>query len=151
MYVGQYHPDIVVVSDKSSDKQENTTQEELNKLQYVPLFYPILKSSIELKEDRDLFLIDPESVSIFKSSSWILDFNKSSLFSLKLIKLSTELKNHLASCATNATRDQDALTIEIKHVNFLFVHLFFIFHQISFLACFFEVAHCDRHVDIEIC
>jgi hypothetical protein len=59
LFVG-YHPDIVVVSEKTSSSNEGSS--ELNKIQYIPLFYPILKSSIDLKDDQDLFNISPESV-----------------------------------------------------------------------------------------
>jgi hypothetical protein len=43
---GTYHPDIVVVSDKTDSKLTNA-----NRFQYIPLFYPIVKSSIGLKDD----------------------------------------------------------------------------------------------------
>lgn len=60
----QYHPDIVVVTDKSNLNTSQDDSNELNKLQYVPLFYPILKSSIELKEDQKLFQMNPDSVNL---------------------------------------------------------------------------------------
>ncbi|CAF0878977.1 unnamed protein product [Brachionus calyciflorus] len=93
---GQYHPDIVVVSEnKSSNNQEDENNS--NKLDYVPLFYPILKSSIDLKEDEALYQMNPD----------------------KLVRLADILKTHLNVCAFNVTKDQEALSTEIKHLNFV--------------------------------
>jgi hypothetical protein len=58
-----YHPDIIIVNDKSYINNEQD-EKELNKLQYVPLFYPILKSSIDLKDDQQLFQLNSESVKL---------------------------------------------------------------------------------------
>ncbi|RNA31981.1 Loss of heterozygosity 12 chromosomal region 1 [Brachionus plicatilis] len=91
----QYHPDIVVVSENKT--QPNPEDESLNKLKFVPLFYPILKKSIDLKEDDDLYLMTPD----------------------RLVKLADLLKDHLSICAFNVTKDQEALSTEIKHLNFV--------------------------------
>jgi hypothetical protein len=56
---GTYHPDIIVVSNKLGTSEKTDVS---NKLQYVPLFYPILKTSIDMKEDRQMFQMNPESV-----------------------------------------------------------------------------------------
>ena len=121
--IGQYHPDIVVVSEKGADKSNtgNSTQEELNKLQYVPLFYPILKNSIELKEDRLLFNIDPESVSSPPQISSGHRHLKSTVFPFQVVKLCEILRTHLNLCAFNVTKDQDAISLEIKHVSCFWV------------------------------
>ena len=58
----QYHPDIVVVKDKSHLNPNNDDAKSLDKLQYVPQFYPILKSTIDIKEDHKLFQINAQSV-----------------------------------------------------------------------------------------
>ena len=81
----------------SENKQVTQTRDDndLNKLKYVPLFYPILKESIDLKEDHPLYQISPEHV----------------------IKLSELLKNHLNTCAFNVTKDQEAISIEIKNLH----------------------------------
>jgi hypothetical protein len=73
----------------------NLNENDLNKLKYVPLFYPILKESIDIKEDQPLFQISPDHI----------------------IKLSELLRNHLNTCAFNVTKDQEAITIEIKNLN----------------------------------
>lgn len=88
-----YHPDIIVVSEKS-EPNPSLSQNDLNKLRHVPLFYPILKSSADLKEDRQLFQINPENI----------------------IKLSSHLEHHLHTCAFNVTKDQEAVTAEIKNL-----------------------------------
>lgn len=67
--------------------------------QHVPITYPILKSAIDLKEDRQLFQISPEHV----------------------IRLCTHLKNHLNTCAFNVTKDQEAITTEIQNVRLLLI------------------------------
>lgn len=92
--IGNYHPDIVVVSENKT-VASNTEDNDLNKLKYVPLFYPILKESINLKEDQPLYQISPEHV----------------------FKLSEILKNHLNTCAYNVTKDQEAITIEIRNLH----------------------------------
>lgn len=89
-----YHPDIVVVSEKQESTTSSTTGD-LNKLQHVPLFYPILKSTVDIKEDRVLFQINPEHI----------------------IRLSNHLQNHLHTCAFNVTKDQEAVTADIKNLN----------------------------------
>ena len=60
-----YHPDIIIVNDKFHTNIDQEDKKELNKLQYVPLFYPILKSSIDLKDDQEqeLFELNSEAVS----------------------------------------------------------------------------------------
>jgi len=93
--IGAYHPDIVVVTEKKPELTTSGSQSELNKLRHVPLFYPILKSSIGLSDDQKLLQISPEH----------------------LIKLSSHLQHHLNTCAFNVTKDQEAVTAEIKNVN----------------------------------
>lgn len=58
----QYHPDIVVVSENRNQSSEDSLG--VNKLDYVPLFYPILKNSIGVKEDQTLYEINPNSVTL---------------------------------------------------------------------------------------
>lgn len=82
----------MVVSENKT--QPNAENESLNKLKFVPLFYPILKSSIDMKEHDNLYLMTPE----------------------RLVKLADLLKNHLNICAFNVTKDQEALSTEIKQV-----------------------------------
>jgi hypothetical protein len=81
----------------SENKQntQTTQDDDLNKLKYVPLFYPILKSSIDIREDQPLFQISPDHV----------------------IKLSQIFQNHLNTAAFNVTKDQEAVSIEIKNLN----------------------------------
>lgn len=92
--IATYHPDIVVVTEKAVTTT-NLEENELNKLKYVPLFYPILKESVDIREDQALFQISPEHV----------------------IKLSDLLRHHLNTCAFNVTKDQEAITIEIKNLH----------------------------------
>ena len=82
----------MVVSENKT--QSNPENESLSKLKFVPMFYPIIKSSIDMKEHDNLYLMTPE----------------------RLIKLADLLKNHLNICAFNVTKDQEALSTEIKQV-----------------------------------
>jgi ATP-dependent Lon protease len=90
--IDTYHPDIIIVK-----KNEETKSVEPNKLQYVPVFYPIIKSSIDMKDDKVFIHMNPES----------------------MIKLSEIIRNHLNICAYNVTQDEEAITIEIKQVHFV--------------------------------
>lgn len=54
-----YHPDIIVVSDKT-----DLSSAETSRFQYIPLFYPILKSSIGLKDDNLQVEINSSEVNI---------------------------------------------------------------------------------------
>jgi hypothetical protein len=45
-----------------SKPSSGTGSSDANKLHYVPLFYPILKSSIDLKEDQALFQLNSDAV-----------------------------------------------------------------------------------------
>lgn len=82
----------MVVSENKT--QQNADNQSLDKIKFVPLFYPILKSSIEMKEDN-LYHMQPD----------------------RLVSLADVLKNHLNVCAFNVTKDQEALSTEIKHVH----------------------------------
>jgi hypothetical protein len=93
----QYHSDIVVVSTKSKDDQVNEELSQTNKLEYVPLFYPILKSSINLKEDKILQQINYDQV----------------------LRLCQEFKSNMNNNAFNITKDQEAIFIEVKNLNLI--------------------------------
>ena len=106
----QYHPDIVIVSkniDSVAAKNAENLEEINNKLQYVPLFYPILKSSVDVKEEKPLLQINHESI----------------------VLLCNELKNHLNTCAFNVTKDQEAVNAEIKQVEFVVDNLMNRFYE----------------------
>ena len=94
---GQYHADIVVVSAKRSNEAKLDELNQTNKLQYVPLFYPILKSSIDLREEKPLMQINYEQV----------------------LRLCEELKSNLNTYAFNITKDQEAIFIEVKNLNLI--------------------------------
>jgi hypothetical protein len=49
-----------VVKDKSGINKDDVKSSD--KLQYVPQFYPILKSAIDIKEEHKLFQINSQSV-----------------------------------------------------------------------------------------
>ena len=68
-----YHPDIVVVTKKAKPSVIRSDKQDGNKLRYVPLFYPILKSSIDLSEDQQMFQINQDTV-IFKLAINSLNF-----------------------------------------------------------------------------
>ena len=63
-----------MVVGKSNLNSSQNESEDFNKLQYVPQFYPILKSTIDLKEDHKLFQINPECVIIYNTFMFIIIF-----------------------------------------------------------------------------
>lgn len=91
----QYHPDIIVVSNRANNADSKIENSEVNKLQYIPTFYPILKSSIELKEDRALLVLKENHIK-------------------ELVHL---MRNHLSVSAFNVNKDQEAIFLELKNVN----------------------------------
>jgi len=94
-----YHPDIIVVTERTEKANipNDTTESVLNRLQFMPTVYPIIKSSIDLKDDVPLREIDSKYV----------------------VNLCNRLQTHLNLCADTVTFDQNALTNRVKELDFV--------------------------------
>ncbi|XP_074643869.1 BLOC-1-related complex subunit 5-like isoform X2 [Tubulanus polymorphus] len=89
--------DIVVVAEGNSDTKYSDN--ELKKIEDIPVFLPIMKTSLNLPNMRDVDLLDK-------------------IDARQMLLLCVRYQEHLKHCAEATTFDQNALCVRIKEIDF---------------------------------
>ncbi|XP_071943303.1 BLOC-1-related complex subunit 5-like [Antedon mediterranea] len=90
--------DIVVVADGSSPKRDSGLNAELQKMQDIPTFLPIMRGTLNVPSMEDPNVLDK-------------------LDSSKLYALSLRYQEHLKACSEAVTFDQNSLTHRVKEID----------------------------------